>query len=56
MAWLNGILECPLFRTSIEEAKETLITADGRFSSLADYQRELLPSLEEAIRDLKFET
>lgn len=40
-----------LFGLSVEEAKEVMIRARGDANSLAEYQEQLLPDLEQALRE-----
>lgn len=44
-----------IFGLSLVEAKEVAVTADGRFSSLSDYQASLIPALKKALYVLEQE-
>jgi hypothetical protein len=39
-----------VFVLDLDQAKETIVVADGRWSSLEDYQGHLLPALEAAFK------
>lgn len=45
-----------VFDLSLQEAKEVAVTADGRFTSLDEYQASLLPALKGAFKVLESET